>query len=461
MSAAPIPGVATVDGSQPATGTAHRHLRRARAWALIASLLSGSGALHADNLTPLQFVIFDEPVDVEAPGTVRVSGTLRERATYLSSVEFDPEHEHDGWFWTQRLSVTGDVRANPWLAGRVTLLSALQEGGEDSPIERNELDLQEAYLDFGNAEAMQLRVGRQELVLGSQRLLGSRNGTNVKRTWDGLRATVHRGAWRLDALALREVQVDTDGAFNDDSDDGAELAGVYGSGTVPFLPGRLDAYYLYTESDDRLTIEGTADQERHTVGVRSFGEVGSWFWNWEAIYQFGDHGDLDIAAWSLASNTGYRFPEARWHPELMLSVNIGSGDDNNGDGELGTFDALFARGSYFSELALLAPSNFVNVHPYLKVHPSETLTAFVDVNFYWRLEEEDGLYANPTRILREPGASEEHFANVSVSAGLEWEASDAVFLSVLYTHAAPQRFVEETGAAHRIDFLELTARFRF
>lgn len=453
-----------------------------------------STASLAENLTPLQFEVV-EP-EVAAPGADdraddapawRVYGELRQRATWRSNVEFDPENDaENGLFWTQRLSVGGDARIAPWLGAHATLLSALQEGIAASPIENNSLDLQEAWLSIGpgGVDARGghwLRIGRQELVLGAQRLVGSRNGTNVKRTWDGLRASLDVGAWNVQALGLREVRVQTNGLFNDDSSDGPRLAGVYASGparatgnvedgtetagppgVAPRRVGRLDAYYLFAAFDARTTVEGTAEQSRHTLGLRSFGEAGAWFWNWEGMYQFGRHGSADIAAWSVAANTGHRFDDAPWRPELLLSTNVASGDGRSDDGRLGTFDALFARGSYFSELALLAPSNFFNVHPYLKVHPRADMLAFVDVNFYWRLRESDGVYVNPGRLLRAPSGSRERFVNLSVSAGVEWEPRDALFLSLLYTHAAPQAFIEETGPpAAAIDFLEFTVRLRF
>ncbi|MEM1432499.1 MAG: alginate export family protein [Pseudomonadota bacterium] len=415
----------------------------------------------SENLSPQQFEVIEQARQAEREPHFGLSVELRERATYLSNPEFDGDAEDDGWFWTQRLSVTGDFRANDWLGGRLTLLSAVQNGIADSPIEENVLDAQEAFLDIGTPERASLRVGRQELVLGSQRLIGSRAGTAVKRTWDGVRGTLNRVSWRLDALLLREVRVTMDGVFNDDSHDGAELAGIYATGGPAALPGRFDAYYLRTRFEDRATIEGVADQDRHSIGLRYFGEAEAWFWNWEAFYQFGDHGRADISAWSLAGNTGYRFREQPWQPEYLLSINVSSGDRQTGDGKLGTFDALFARGSYFSELALLAPSNFFNVHQYLRVQPRRSVGAFVDLNVYWRTETADGVYANPTRLLRPPADSDERLVNISLSAGLEWTPNDTVFLSLLYTHAAPQQFLEETGSAEDINFLEFTLRLRF
>ncbi|MEM9670501.1 MAG: alginate export family protein [Pseudomonadota bacterium] len=418
------------------------------------------------NQTPAKFEVLPVEEDALDPLSpfpwLDLSGELRERITFISDIEFNPDNEDNGAFLTQRLSLTGDVTVSPWLRGRMTLLSALQEGGELSPVERNVLDLQEGYAEFGNEGAF-LRIGRQELKLGSSRLVSDRNGTNVKRTWDGVRGDVGLGEWNISVFGLQEVAVDQTGVFNDDSSDDGRLSGIYITGLS--IIGNLDLYYLFAEFEDRTTSEGTGDQQRHSIGARSFGEIGDFFWNWEAIYQFGtqetEFGDLDITAWTIAANTGYRFPDFTWSPEILLSTNIASGDDEQGDGTLGTFDALFPRGSYFSELALLGPSNFFNVHPYIKAHPRDDLLIFVDVNFFWRFDIDDGLFGPPGNIIRPGGTSDARFVNTSVSAGAEWEATERLIVSFLYTHSEPGAFINETGPNDPIDFFEFSASFKF
>ena len=428
-------------------------------------LVAATTSARAQNLSPDQFdIVQEEENAMESPSPLRplewltLSGELRERATLISDINFDPDEEHNGWFWTQRLSLTGDADLTSWLRGRITLLSALSEGGEEGPVERNNLAVQEQYVEIG-PEDLFLRIGRQELVLGSSRLVANREGTNVRRTWDGIRGTLTLRDWKFDAFGLQEVEVEPEGIFNDESGNNQRLAGLYVTG--PAVLGSIDLYYLYAEFEDRISIETLGDEERHTVGVRSFGEMGQAFWNWEGIYQFGEHGSFDISAWSVAANTGYRTQDLPWSPEILLSVNIASGDKEQGDGNLGTFNALFPRGSYFSELAQFGPSNFYNVHPYVKAHPHEDVLVFVDVNFLWRLEEEDGIYGPPGNIIRQGTGTDARYVNTSISAGIEWEATDHLFLSTLFTRAEAGAFIEETGPSTSINFLEFTARVRF
>ncbi len=386
-----------------------------------------------------------------------LSGDIRERATYASAIDFDEDAPDIGSFWTQRLRVTADYRGSEGLAGRLTFLSALQTGLETSPVEQNLLDLQEAWLQF-RVDDVALRLGRQEMVLGSQRLVGSRDGTNVRRNWDGARATFEGAGWHIDVFGMQLVDVEPNGVFNDSSDDDRVLAGVYATSDVGWTS--VDLYYLYARFDDRLTIEGLANQDRHSIGARGFGESGRAFWNWEAVYQFGRHGADDIGAWTLATNTGMQLDGA-WSPRLLLSVNVASGDSAPDDGKLETFDALYPRGNYFSELAQLGPANFFNVNPYLTIAPTEGVTVSFDVNLYWRLETADGIYGPAGNLIRLPGGSDERFVNTALSGTVEWEFSRRFLLGLSLTHSRPEAFIEDTGPADISNFAQFTFEARF
>jgi len=402
-------------------------------------------------------VFAQEASGYEEP-SIELSGVLRERLTYIDNVGFDPDNEENGWFLIQRAQITADAEISPNFRARITLQSGLLEGEAFEPIQRNDLDIQEAFLEVGPENAF-VRVGRQELGLGSYRLASNRDGTNIKRTWDGVRGVAQIGDFEVQAMALSEVVVEPEGVFNDPIAQGDTLAGVYLTGPAPI--GEFDAYFLYSGFDERRTIQGVAEQDRYTIGARWFGSRDKLFWNVEGLYQFGSHGDLDISAWSIASNVGVRFEDAPLKPQFMLSTNIASGDDDPNDGTIGTFDALFPRGNYFSQAAVLGPSNFYNIHPSVQIEPAPDVEMFADVNFYWRLEEEDGVYGPPFILLREPGNSEARFVNTSFSAGIDWDVTENFSLAVIGTYSNPGSFIEETGPAEDISFVEFTAEFRF
>lgn len=379
----------------------------------------------------------------------------RERVQFINNSNFGERASSDDWLWTQRLAVSTEGSIAPSIKARINLQSAITSGAQTSPVDANVLDAREAYLEFGD-DVRSVRIGRQDLSLGSQRLIGTRDGTNVRRGWDGVRASLRSYDWTLDAIAMALVDVKSDGAFNDQADESRLLAGLYATRAAAI--GHIDIYVLYSETDDRQTIEGLADQQRYSAGIRSFGDKGPVFWNWEAIYQWGHHGDLDISAWTLASNTGYRF-DAAWSPEIMVSANVASGDGNSGDGTLGTFDPLYPRGNYFSDAAVLGPVNFYNLNPYLRLKPTEDLSLSFDVNWFWRLEDEDGVYGAPGNVLRTPISGAGDFVATGASLGAAYQINETVSAEIIYAHNSPGSFIADTGPSEPVDFLELTLRF--
>ena len=399
--------------------------------------------------------------------SVAFHGDLRERITHLSAVEFDETSPEAGTFWTQRITFGANVQLTEHLSFNGSLLSALQEGVEASPIERNNLDIYESYIAYQSSN-ITMALGRQTLKLGSQRLIGWRDGTNVRRSWDGLRVTVkHSDTRQSDWFAMSLVDVEPNGVFNDETSSDNFLAGSYFTSDTSRYnwfgahQSQLEFYYLYTNRDARGSIEGQANQLRHTLGVRFEGDSERWFWDWEAAYQVGRHGEFDIRAWTIASNTGFRF-HGEWEPEVMLSLNVASGDDEREDGRLETFDALYPRGSYFSESAQLGPANFYNIHPYLFLYPTESVRLQLDLNMYWRLETNDGVYGPPGNIIQAPTLNDDKAVNIAFSAGVEWELNHHWNISLLATYSRPQGFLESTqNHTDAVKFVEFTVNWQF
>jgi len=162
----------------------------------------------------------------------------------------------------------------------------------------------------------------------------------------------------------------------------------------------------------------------------------------------------------VATVTGYTFTAMPWRPRIALSANIASGDDNADNADLGTFNPLFPRGNYFSEAAVLGPRNFHNVHGFLTVHPLERLAFTADYNLFWRLETEDGVYSPSGQVIV-PAGGEDRFVGSALSLTAEYALTERINLTAIYTHFFTGDVIEAAGPSDDIDFVELTARFRF
>lgn len=398
-----------------------------------------------------------------------LGGEIRERYEYTHNPLWGDDPQDDDGVFLQRYMLQGDLHAGPHLRLFGQLYSALAEGraGPTSPVDENQLDVQQAFVELSGdvpaAGTGLLRAGRQELRYGSGRLVDVREGPNVRRKFDGGLGRWSKGDWRLDLIAARPAD-DEEGMFDDGTNGSQALWGGYLVGTQPgWLPfgSSIDLYYLGYRNDDSSYEQGTAAETRHSVGTRLWGARAGWDWNWELIGQAGEFGHGDIRAWSAASDTGYTWQDAPLTPRLGLSANIASGDENPDDADLQTFNPLFPRGSYFSEVALLGPRNFYNLHPFLTLNPTDRIAITTDVDFFWRLETGDGIYSPSGQLLRSGAGSDARYVGTEISLNASWQVTDRLALTGVYAHFFPGRFVEETGSSKDIDYVELTLKLQF
>lgn len=366
------------------------------------------------------------PLTVDGGVRLSLGGEVRQRYEYTHNPAFGGDPQDENGAWLQRYTLHGDLHLGSHVRVFGQLLSALETGraAGPSPVDENELALQNAFVDLraplGGDADVKLRLGRQELDFGSGRLVDVREGPNVRRTFDAVRAFVTAGDWRIDAVAARPRRTEP-GVFDDRADRGQALWGIYAVGGDGVLPmGSVDFYYLGFRDEDAVFAQGGAEERRHSVGARLWGAQGGWDWNWEAVCQFGTFGEGEIDAWTVASVTGYTFERARWRPRVALSANIASGDGDPDDADLGTFNPLFPRGNYFSQAALLGPRNFFNFHGFLSVQPTERLTMTTDYNLFWRLDTEDGVYNSSGQIIV-PGGGADRFVGSAMSITAEYD----------------------------------------
>jgi hypothetical protein len=107
----------------------------------------------------------------------------------------------------------------------------------------------------------------------------------------------------------------------------------------------------------------------------------------------------------------------RWQSELFGR----NAQDDDGDGRLETFDALFPQNRYYGATSLIgASSNSLHGSPRLDGYFGEVVRPSGFAEFFWRESIADALYA-PARFSVPPGPSRAHF--VGSQYGVERELS--------------------------------------
>ncbi len=368
-------------------------------------------------------------------------------------------------FHLQRYMLHGELV----LGTRIRLFGQLKSGlqyGRDlasRPIDENTLDLHQAFVEvsLGQSPGALIRLGRQEVNLGSARLVAIREGPNVRFSLDGARIILPRFGWQWNLLLLRPART-RPGIFDDEPEHRQSLWGLYLTRPLPAaIHSSLDLYYLGFDRKQARFHSGFGREQRHSLGGRFFGRRAGWDWDYEALAQFGRFGSGSILAWTAGTNTGYRFENLRGKPRLGLKADLASGDRNPLDQRLGTFNALFPKGNYFSQADLLGPYNLMDLHPgiSIEVHPRVTLNH--DVDIFWRASTRDGLYDVPGRPIIAPGNSRARYIGHGVNFGFEWKLSRFLTVEGEYQRLLPGAFLRETGRSRTLEFVALWTTLRF
>lgn len=311
------------------------------------------------------------------------------------------------------------------------------------PTDENQIDVHQAWLEAPIGDAS-LRIGRQELALGSARLVGVRESPNIRRAFDGAVLEWRNQTWRVRALALTTVDIDPD-AF--DVSGGAALSGIYATRTAR-TEGRssVDLYVLRLRRDSVRFAAAVGEEDRWTIGLRVFGRIGAIDYNFEPMIQSGDTAGKTIRAWTIASDTGWTFAGAPLQPRLSLKANLTSGDQDARDSRLETFDPLFPNLAYFSEAATLAPQNHIDLQPELALSVSPTLTVRASANWFWRAETSDAVYRAGGAALPGTAGSSGRLTAHQAELELQWRASETLEVRASLLNWRPADMLRLRGA---------------
>ena len=187
----------------------------------------------------------------------------------------------------------------------------------------------------------------------------------------------------------------------------------------------------------------------------------SWDYNYELVFQWGRFGPGDIRAWTAASDTGFRIESVKFRPRLGLKADVASGDQDPTDQTLGTFNALFPKGAYFSEADLLGPYNLMDLHPSIELTLTQSLKLTTDADFFWRQSIRDGIYGVPGNLLESGGGTAARYIGCHTSAQIEWSISRHVSVTATFLHFFPGDFLSQAAPDRPVNFVATWVSYRF
>lgn len=406
----------------------------------------GAAPVPAAQASPAPRPPFPNRLNTVLPAWLRMRGEFRERVEGFEGLGFNGSR--DDLYYLSRLRINATITASKQLSFQAQLQDARVAdktvGPTGAPF-RSPIDLRTAFADVGSvAGPYTLRVGRQELVYGDQRLVGHVSWLNAARTFDGATLTLRSPRGQLDVFGTSVVRT-MEGEF-DKSGNGNRFAGAYATLPVLVPAASVEPYVLWKH--DRNLLSETAERgalNLTTIGLRWVGRLPAKFeYNTDTAFQAGSlAGDR---ARAFAGHYQLRSP-ALGGPAVrgIAEINYASGDRNPTDGQRGTFDQLYPTPHDKYGLAdQVGWRNIRHLRAGVEATPLKGLPVQANYHSWWLDETRDGLYnAGGALLARVAGGARSSHVGQELDFQLSRALTPQLQLAAGYAHIFPGAFLAE------------------
>ncbi len=421
----------------------------------ICAILLAAGSLDADDgLRPLEIL------NGGIPRWMRFDGEYRARFEDQENMLWRTANSDRYLLNRVRFGLT--LRPGKWVTfygqaqdARVFFPRKLAHG----PPLQDTLDLRQAWVQLGGEDKfpLQLRVGRQELIFGEERMVGASNWGNISRTFQAVKLTVRAerlGGLKLDTFASTVV-VPREGAW-DGSLPGDNLHGAYAVFERLLGHGTVEPYFYWR-------LSPVAVKDTGSLGLRVTKFFGPrWYASSDTVLQRGTTGGRNVEAWAAYWRVRHTLSERRWKPTVTADVNMSSGDGDPSDGRFETFDVLYP--TPHDKYGLADQVGWKNIRHFggiVEVTPRRSWSLQAKFHTWWLGSARDGLYApGGALVLRDPlGASGRHVGE-EIDVQFIWRPTKDMEASGGAGHMLNGEFLKRMtpGRSYTFYYLSLTRK---
>lgn len=306
----------------------------------------------------------------------------------------------------------------------------------------DDFDLHQGYVDFFlPGERASLRLGRQELSYGNERLLGAFGWSNVGRSHDGVKV---RGEWD-------SFWIDSFFSWIQRSAGNQYLAGSYGH-WAPTDKMIYEPFFLFWT--DRDGGAGGRPVELYTMGDRLVLKSGRWESDWDGGLQLGQSAGKNVLAFFGHAAGSYTFDTATSKPRVGLEYNIASGDKTPNGGSVRGFNQLFPTNhDKYGFMDLVGLRNIHNLRGSLSLSPKEKWKIGFDYHAFFLFHPEDGLYQASGAQVRAGASGASRFAGQEGDLLLQYQWNSHADFLLGYSVFLAGDFLGDTGVKKNAHFL--------
>jgi hypothetical protein len=424
----------------------------------IATLGGGPGAAHAEDACALKPFRWEEDCSVLGLPWLRLGAEYRLKTEYLDATDYglklaDVTYTAVG----ERALFHVDVR--PGLGVRVFIqLAAAMDAGRkpaERPFDRTRPDIAQAFVDLPLWKVAVLRVGRQELDTGGNRLISVREAANLRLAFDMVHIAASIAG--IDAVAFYGRPVSNRlGTFDDRGNPAEKFLG--GWLQRRWWSPTVNLFFFERDRSRAVYEQGVASDARRTAGVRLFGNSAEWDYSVQAARQYGWFGAAVIRASGFAGDVGWH-PQLPGTPRVATSFGYAGGDRRPGDRTLGTFDVLYPNLGYFTDAPVYYPGNTAELQPNVTftVIPDVSLRVGSDVIF--RVSKRDAVYGPPgIPVLPGNGSGPSYVTTLSYLR-TDWSIARGISVGISFVHGDAGALIHSAGG-HAFDYGGFTLDLR-
>lgn len=399
--------------------------------------------------------------------SISFGGELREQFQIYNNINFGdvPPTFQDvsvNQLW-HRLLVHSTIELGNHLRFFIQLNSTLRFLN-DNPIvpeiDENQLSLHQAFAEL-KVTNWNFRLGHQEMYYGNHRLITVREGPNTRQAFDGLVVKHKFKNGVIDFFAVSKV-VSKHYVFDDESmHDG--LYGIYGTHYFSNTKIGLDYFLVDFQSRDRMYNYQVGYENRQTCGIRIFSNLKTINFEFEGGYQTGKFNDLTIEAYNVLADVNVTVLPTK-KGIIGFAANVASGDKDNTDNKLNTYNLLYAKPAYGLAVPIGA-TNIISLSPYIKINPIQKLTILAQVFFMARNSNQDGTYS-PGMIENRPRpnalfVSDKKTLGQFYVLETNYQQTKNVSFSFDASYFDAGSYPKTTGNGKEVTYLSLKSTFKF
>ena len=328
---------------------------------------------------------------------------------------------------------------------------------------RDIFDLRQGYLDF-HYKPVQFIVGRQELRIGDERVVGISDWTNNSRTWDGFYVRVGNvnqlNLFSTSVVTVHPGSLDTHGAGLTFHGVDAKLATYVPNTTIePFVLVHALPRVTSQQGEAGGQTEVTFGSYYATKLPLGFDSSGT------GDLQRGSYSNDSIHAGAAIVRGSYGTKRLPWQPHLEAEYDFATGNPHTNSDRIGTYDQEYpSNHNPFGVVDLFGFENINQRRLNLQLTPRSTILALFQGGSLHTATIHDGVYssAGASLIAAPAGGFKSDDIGSEFDASAKYIFHKSFVTNVGVGHFFPGELMtsEKRGAPLTYAYLGFTYRFK-